>query len=131
MPNVIGKFMCNLVAYTDSQTRVLLMLTTVKDFYIIKVLEDDTDKLIGIVLYGEVVADETGRFHTGSFVCSSLISSINPETKIVTTHSASQYLLASDTGKKSLAYLSEIPLLREGHTPAQVKALRSSSKQSH
>jgi len=109
------------------QTKEIFMQTTIKNFYVVEVIEDETQSPMGTVLYGEVVADETGRFEKGSFVCSSLIISIDPNKKIVTTESASQYLLSEDTGKKASAYLSEVPLLREGYTPSQLKALRTSS----
>lgn len=106
------------------------MQTAIKNFYVIEVMEDETKRPMGTVLFGQVVADQTGKYEVGSFVCSSLITAIDPVKKIVTTESATQYLLAEDTGKKAMAYLSELPLLRNGYTPMQVKALRASFDQS-
>lgn len=100
------------------------MQTTVKDFYIVKILEDATDRPMGTVLYGVVIEDKTGRFTIGSHVCTSLIETIKPELKKVITKSGREYMLAGSMGKTSTAYLSEIPLLRDGHSPEFIKSTR-------
>jgi hypothetical protein len=92
----------------------------VKNWYILKVLEDKTMRPMGRVLFGEVTRDESARFEVYSHVCTSVISSIDADTNRVFTDSGSTYVLHGDYGKEGTVFLSDIPKLRGGIMPEEI-----------
>jgi len=98
------------------------MQTTVRDWYIIKVFDDNGTR-IGQLLWGFIVDDLTGRFSPGDYVCTSSIEDVS--NNVILTAKGSQYI-TEGTGKEFEALFSEIELLRRGYSPAQVSRLRSS-----
>lgn len=93
--------------------------TSVRDWYIIKVL-DDKRALIGQLLWGFVLNDNE-RFSSGDYVCTSMIEQINGNA--ITTAKGSEYIVCG-TGKEFEAYFSEVDVLRRGYSPTQVARLR-------
>jgi len=101
------------------------MQTIIKHWYIIKVLEPKTEALLGQILWGIIVYDQTNRFAEGSYVSSSLIKDINLELKLVVTNSNSEYLLEGE-GNDFSVYFSEVKLLDRGFSPEQIMKMRLS-----
>jgi len=96
------------------------MKTVVTDWHIVSII--DHDKLLGKVLWGICVEDETCRFDTGDYICTSKIEEITPETKLIKTHSGSLYLLVGD-GIKAEVQIKDFELLRHGFSPEQIAQL--------
>jgi hypothetical protein len=94
------------------------MQTTVRDWYVIKVLDGET--LVGQLLWGFVI--DSDRFSAGDYVCTSMIDEIK-EQHIITAKGS--YYVVEGTGKTFEAYLSEVDLLRKGYSPDQITRLRS------
>ena len=103
------------------------MNTVVSDWYIVSVFEHESRRLMGRCLYGDVVEDPTNRFRIGSFVCTSVIKHIDPDTRTVYTDSGSVYELLDAKGKQFDAWLPEVELLRNGVSPQEVVAQRQIS----
>jgi len=101
------------------------MQTIIKNWYIIKVLEPNTEALIGQILWGTVVNDETNRFTDGDYMSSSLIKDINLDFRLVVTQSNSQYKLEGN-GNEFSVYFSEVKLLDRGFSPEQIMKMRLS-----
>jgi len=99
------------------------MQTIIKNWYIIKVLEPKNESLLGQILWGTVVNDETNRFTAGDYMSSSLIKDINLDLQLVVTQSNNQYKLEGN-GEEFLAYVSEVKLLDKGLSPEQIMKLR-------
>jgi len=99
------------------------MQTIIKNWYIIKVLEPNTEALIGQILCGTVVNDETNRFTTGDYMSSSLIKDINLDLRLVVTQSNSQYKLEGN-GNEFSVYYSEVKLLDRGVSPEKIIQIR-------
>jgi hypothetical protein len=97
------------------------MQTRVRDWYIIKILDDERQSLIGQVLWGFVLYDDTGRFSCGDYVCTSLIEAIKDN--LIITASGSQYIVEG-SGKEFEADIADVHQLRRGHSPFQVSRLR-------
>jgi len=98
------------------------MQTTVRDWYIIKIFDDNNSR-VGQLLWGFIVDDPTGRFSPGHYVCTSLIDEISKN--VIFTIKGSQYV-TEGPGKEFDALFSEIELLRRGYSPTQVTRLRNS-----
>ena len=105
------------------------MQTIIKDWYIIKILEPKTEALLGQILWGTVVIDETNRFNSGDYISSSLIKDINLEAKLVVTQSNSEYKLEGNWNEFSV-YYSEVKLLDRGFSPDQIIQIRRSEASS-
>jgi len=105
------------------------MQTIIQDWYIIKVLDPKNEELLGQLLWGIVLADDTNRFRTGCYVCSSLIKTIDLKLNLVITQSNSRYKL-DGKGSEFSAYFSEVKLLDKGFDPDQIIQLRR-SKEKH
>jgi hypothetical protein len=101
------------------------MQTIIKHWYIIKVLEPKNEKLLGQILWGIVVSDETNRFATGDYMCSSLIKNISLDLQLVITNSHREYRLQGE-GNDFSVYFSEVKLLDRGFSPEQVIKIRCS-----
>lgn len=99
------------------------MNTTVKDWYIVAVI--DGDQLVGEVLYGTVLEDFTCRFYEGDYVTTSRIVSKNLKENTVVTASNSYYQLKG-SGKRAIIDLDDFEMLRHGFSPEQIRALNSS-----
>ena len=109
--------------------RSICMQTIIKDWYIIKILEPKTEALLGQILWGTVVIDETNRFNSGDYISSSLIKDINLEAKLVVTQSNSEYKLEGNWNEFSV-YYSEVKLLDRGFSPDQIIQIRRSEASS-
>ena len=97
--------------------------TSVRDWYIIKILDDDNkDSLVGQLLWGYIVVDLSGRFNAADYVCTSMIEQINGNA--ITTAKGSEYIVIG-AGKEFEAYFSEVDILRKGYSPTQVARLRA------
>jgi len=103
------------------------MQTIIQDWYIIKVLDPKNEELIGQLLWGIVLTDDTNRFKTGCYVCSSLIKTIDLKFNLVITQSNNRYKL-DGKGREFSAYFSEVKLLDKGFDPDQIIQIRQSEK---
>lgn len=97
------------------------MNTVLKDWHIVSILENG--ELVGKVLWGICVEDETFRFDAGDYVCSSKIVEIIPAAKLVKTIKGSAYLLEGD-GTKTDVNFEDFELLRKGFSPADIQRIR-------
>jgi len=93
--------------------------TSVRDWYIIKII-DGHGMRIGQLLWGFVV-DDTDRFKSGDWVCTSAIEAI--DANVITTCKRSKYITVGN-GKEFVALFSEVELLRRGYSPDQIVRLR-------
>ena len=100
------------------------MKTTVKDWYIVTVM--DSEQLVGEVLYGTVIEDATIRFYEGDYVTTSRIVSMDVKAQQIITASNSCYVLKG-RGKRAVIDLDDFEMLRHGFSPEQIRALNSSS----
>mgnify|MGYP005985907483 CR=1 FL=1 len=102
------------------------MITEIREWFIVEIYERDfsEEQYQGSVLWGTVVYDETMRFSTNDYVCSSLIKTITQDENQVFTKSGSTYLLHGD-GIEAKIYLNEFPLLRKGFSPVEIKRIRA------
>ncbi len=98
------------------------MNTVLKDWYIVTIL--DNKQLVGKVLWGICVEDETFRFETGDYVCSSKIVKVIPAGKQVKTCKGSSYLLQGD-GETAEIQIEDFTLLRQGYSPDEIHRLRT------
>jgi len=98
------------------------MQTIVRDWYIIKIVDDQRLTRVGQLLWGFIVADPTGRFNPGGYVCTSNIDKI--ENNTITTAKGSNYVTEGQ-GQEFTAYFSEVEIFRRGYSPTQVARLRS------
>jgi len=105
------------------------MQTIIKSWYIIKVLEPKTEALLGQILWGTVVNDETNRFTAGDYMSSSLIRDINLDLRLVVTQSNSHYKLEGN-GNEFSVYYSEVKLLDKGFSPDKIIQMRRSEASS-
>jgi len=92
-----------------------------RDWYVIKVIDDTTNQLVGQLLWGFVLEDNSNRFDCGDYVCTSAIEAINDD--IITTAKSSKYTVVG-AGKEFEADMTEVDLLRKGYSPVQVARLR-------
>lgn len=99
-----------------------IMTTVLKDWNIVSIL--DKDKLVGKVLWGICVEDETFRFDAGDYVCSSKIVEIIPTDKLVKTIKGSAYLLEGD-GATAEVNVEDFELLRQGYSPDEIHRVRA------
>ena len=99
------------------------MNTILTDWYIIQVM--DGNKLKGEVLAGVVLDDDTIRFFAGDFISTSQIKKINPNTRLVTTATGSEYKVIGN-GKRAIIDFDDFELLRNGFSPEQIRALNRS-----
>ncbi|MFT5450673.1 MAG: hypothetical protein ACI9N9_000150 [Enterobacterales bacterium] len=95
------------------------MNTTVKDWYIVAVMDDE--QLVGEVLYGTIKEDATR-----DYVTTSRIVSIDVKAQQIITASNSSYALKG-CGKRAVIDLDDFEMLRHGFMPEQIRALNSSS----
>jgi len=104
------------------------MITEIREWFIVEVYERDfsEEQFQGSVLWGIVVYDETMRFSSDDYVCSSLIKTIIQDKNQVFTRSGSTYLLLGG-GDEAQIFLSEFPLLRKGFSPVEIKKIRAAS----
>lgn len=100
------------------------MKTIVKNWFIVSVM--DHDKRLGNVIYGYIVSDESFRFNTGEYVCTSKLVDIQPELNLAKTASGSLYQLLGK-GRKAIIDFDDFELLRNGFSPIQIKALNQTS----
>ena len=102
------------------------MITEVREWFIVEIYERDfsEEQYQGSVLWGIVVYDETMRFSSDDYVCSSLIKTITQDENQVFTKSGSTYLLLGD-GNEAKIYLNEFPLLRKGFSPVEIEGIRA------
>jgi len=103
--------------------RTAKLQTSLRDWYIIKVLDND-ENLVGQLLWGYIVDDPSGRFSSGDYVCTSAIDKISNNTII--TAKGSHYVTEGQ-GQEFTAYFSEVELLRRGYSPTQVARLRKAT----
>ena len=96
------------------------MQTRVRDWYIIKIF-DERQSLIGQVLWGFVLEDDTDRFSCGDYVCTSLIEKIKDN--LIITAKGSHYIVEG-SGKEFEADIADVDQLRRGHSPLQVSRLK-------
>jgi hypothetical protein len=96
------------------------MQTSVRDWYIIKVLEDQNLR-VGQLLWGVIVDDPSGRFSPGDYVSTSAIDKISKN--IIITAKGSHYV-TQGAGREFTVSLSEVELLRRGYSPTQITRLR-------
>lgn len=94
--------------------------TRVRDWYIIKIL-DERQSLIGQVLWGFVLEDNTGRFNSGDYLCTSLIEKIKDN--LIITAKGSQYIVEGN-GKEFDADIADVEQLRRGRSPFQISRLK-------
>jgi hypothetical protein len=99
------------------------MQTRVRDWYIIKVFDDNYAR-VGQLLWAYIVDDPTDRFSPGDYVCTSSIEEVS--NNVILTAKGSQYI-TEGTGKEFKALFSEIELLRRGYSPTQVTRLRNNT----
>lgn len=97
------------------------MNTVLKDWHIVSILENG--ELVGKVLWGICVEDETFRFEAGDYVCSSKIVEIIPTDKLVKTIKGSIYLLEGH-GTTAEVNVEDFELLRQGYSPADINRIR-------
>jgi hypothetical protein len=102
------------------------MNTIVKDWFIVSVL--DNEKLIGEVLYGNVIDDMTCRFATGDYVSTSQIMNFN--SSLITTATGSLYQVLGK-GRRAIIDFDDFELLRNGFSPEYIKVLNQSSLLAH
>ena len=100
----------------------LIMTTVLKNWHIVSILENR--ELVGKVLWGICVEDETLRFDTGDYVCSSKIVEIIPTEKLVKTCKGSSYLLEGD-GTTTEVNVEDFELLRQGFSPDEINRIRA------
>jgi hypothetical protein len=93
------------------------MNTVIKSWHIVSIFEKND--LIGKVLWGICVEDETFRFDAGDYVCSSKIVEIIPDEKLVKTIKGSAYLLEGD-GTTTEVNVEDFELLRQGFSPDEI-----------
>jgi len=98
------------------------MTTVLKNWHIVSILENR--ELVGKVLWGICVEDETLRFDTGDYVCSSKIVEIIPTEKLVKTCKGSSYLLEGD-GTTTEVNVEDFELLRQGFSPDEINRIRA------
>ncbi len=98
------------------------MNTVLKDWHIVSILENG--ELVGKVLWGICVEDETFRFDVGDYVCTSRIIDINPTEKLVKTSKGSSYLLEGD-GTTAEVNVEDFELLRQGYSPDEIHRVRA------
>ena len=98
------------------------MNTVLKDWHIVSILENG--ELVGKVLWGICVEDETFRFDAGDYVCSSKIVEIIPAAKLVKTIKGSAYLLEGD-GTTTDVNVEDFELLRQGFSPDEIHRVRA------
>lgn len=98
------------------------MNTVLKEWHIVSILENG--ELVGKVLWGICVEDETFRFEAGDYVCSSKIVEIIPTDKLVKTIKGSVYLLEGD-GTPAEVNLEDFELLRKGYSPDEIQRVRA------
>ena len=98
------------------------MKSVLKDWHIVSILENG--KLVGKVLWGICVEDETFRFDAGDYVCSSKIVEIIPTDKLVKTIKGSVYLLEGD-GTTAEVNVEDFELLRQGYSPDEIHRIRA------
>jgi len=96
------------------------MQSSVRDWYIIKVIDIDGSR-IGQILWGFIIEDESGRFSPGDYVSTSAIEKISKNNII--TAKGSHYV-TQGAGQEFTALLSEVDMLRRGLSPTQVTRLR-------
>ncbi|OKY24970.1 hypothetical protein [Thalassotalea sp. PP2-459] len=104
------------------------METYVKDWQIVEVFDAET--VIGDVLWGIVEDDQTYRFYTGDYVCSSKITRVDIVNHVVITASKSIYKLVGE-GIKSKVAFSNFELLRNGFSPQEIEILNQSPTTLH
>jgi hypothetical protein len=101
------------------------MNTVLKNWHIVSIFENN--ELVGKVLWGICVEDETFRFDTGDYVCSSKIVEIIPTEKLVKTFKGSSYLLEGD-GAISEVNVEDFELLRQGFSPADIHRIKAAQQ---
>lgn len=104
------------------------METFVKNWQIVEIFDSET--VIGDVLWGIVEDDQTFRFYTGDYVCSSKITRVDIENHVVITASKSIYKLLGK-GYKSKVAFSDFELLRSGFSPQEIEKLNQSPNTLH
>lgn len=104
------------------------MNTIIKNWQIVSIF--DGSIFIGRVLWGIVVDDMSCRFVANDYVCTSKITSVNFDTKIVITHSGSMYQII-EAGIESTIDLKDFELLRNGLSPQQINAFGINSSKLH
>jgi hypothetical protein len=98
------------------------MNTVLKDWHVVSILE--SGELVGKVLWGICVEDETFRFEAGDYVCSSKIVEIIPTDKLVKTIKGNAYVLEGD-GTTAEVNVEDFELLRKGYSPAEINRIRA------
>jgi hypothetical protein len=90
----------------------MTLKTIVKNWAVVNIKDDLSPFKI---IWG--IAEESGRFISGDYICSSRILYI--EDNIVRTHTGSLYEL-SGPGAEYLASYSDLLQMMEGHSPAEL-----------
>ena len=96
------------------------MSTTVKDWYIVSVFDDE--ELIGKILWGTCEEDEAYRFSPGSYISTSKVEKIFPNERLIITASGSFYHVIG-SGDVAQVQLKDFELLRHGFSPEQITQL--------
>lgn len=99
-----------------------IMNTVLKDWHIVSILENG--ELVGKVLWGICVEDETVRFDVGDYVCSSKIVEIISADKLIKTVKGSVYLLEGN-GTKAEVNVEDFELLRQGYSPDEINRIKT------
>ena len=101
------------------------MNTVICDWWIVSIIGNDIT--VGKILWGTVIDDMSCRFLKGDYISSSVITDINSDSQLVKTQTGSLYQIVGN-GKHAKIKMEEHELLRQGFNPAQIIALRASSK---
>ena len=96
------------------------MSTTVKDWYIVSVFDDE--ELIGKILWGTCEEDETYRFSPCCYINTSKVEKIFPNERLIITASGSFYHVIG-SGDVAQVQLKDFELLRHGFSPEQITQL--------
>jgi hypothetical protein len=96
------------------------MNTVVANWKIVSVI--DGEGLVGKVLWGTCVYDNTCRFVSGDYICTSQINEINSNTCLIKTASGSVYQILGE-GSNAEVQFKDFELLRNGFSPEQITQL--------
>ncbi len=93
--------------------------TKVKDWYIVEIIDLETDILVGEVLWAIVICDDLKRFLPDDYVCTSKIKKHDFKTKLVTTFSGNIYELINQ-GRKITINFQDFIHIKAGISPVSV-----------
>ena len=101
------------------------MHTIVKNWQIVSII--DNGEVLGKVLWGICVEDNTYRFDVGDYICTSKIVEIIPTERLIKTHSGSTYQLQGD-GSEADVLVKDFELLRQGFSPVEINLINLAQK---